>query len=388
MPETKSRPRPPATRNMLDILQQWYHRHFTDPQTVIFAFILIVGSLLIFTLNTHLMPILIAIIIAYLAEGMVSWLNRINVGRTAAASIFTFLMVAAILLVLFRAAAAAVAPDHRVVPRNAGHARQRAATAAAVAGGIPRLRFGAANRGNTDPGAHRDRVDGSAGGQHFGIVGGRCYHLSGLHDPAAADGVLFSQGQGTHPGWLANFLPEERRLLRTVWAELDIKIASYVRGKVIEVLIIWVASYIAFALMGLNFAMLLSLAVGLSVIIPYVGATVVTIPVALIAFFQWGFSSEFGWLLAIYGLIQFLDGNLLVPLLFSEVVNLHPVAIIVAVVFFGSLWGVWGVFFAIPLATLIQAILNSWPSESNTALEEDLARTRPGSHRQGAGSAA
>ena len=163
--------------------------------------------------------------------------------------------------------------------------------------------------------------------------------------------------------WLANFLPEERRLLRTVWAELDIKIASYVRGKFIEVLIIWVASYVAFALMGLNYAMLLSLVVGLSVIIPYVGATVVTFPVALIAFFRWGFTSEFGWLMAIYGFIQFLDGNLLVPLLFSEVVNLHPVAIIVAVVFFGSLWGVWGVFFAIPLATLIQAILKAWPSE-------------------------
>jgi putative permease len=163
--------------------------------------------------------------------------------------------------------------------------------------------------------------------------------------------------------WLADFLPEERRLLRTVWAELDIKIASYVRGKVIEVLIIWSASYIAFAIMGLDYAMLLSLAVGLSVIIPYVGATVVTIPVALIAFFQWGFTSEFGWLMAIYGFIQFLDGNLLVPLLFSEVVNLHPVAIIVAVVFFGSLWGVWGVFFAIPLATLIQAIIKAWPSD-------------------------
>jgi len=172
--------------------------------------------------------------------------------------------------------------------------------------------------------------------------------------------------------WLANFLPEERRLLRTVWAELDIKIASYVRGKVIEVLIIWSASYVAFALMELNFAMLLSLAVGLSVIIPYVGATVVTIPVALIAFFQWGFSSELGWLMAIYAFIQFLDGNLLVPLLFSEVVNLHPVAIIVAVVFFGSLWGVWGVFFAIPLATLIQAIIKAWPDDS--VVVEDAAK--------------
>jgi putative permease len=62
-----------------------------------------------------------------------------------------------------------------------------------------------------------------------------------------------------------------------------------------------------------------------------------------------------------YAIIQALDGNVLVPLLFSEVVNLHPVAIIVAILVFGGWWGFWGVFFAIPLATLVQAILKAWP---------------------------
>ena len=52
---------------------------------------------------------------------------------------------------------------------------------------------------------------------------------------------------------------------------------------------------------------------------------------------------------------------MLVPLLFSEAVNLHPVAIIIAVLIFGGLWGVWGVFFAIPLATLFNVLLVSWP---------------------------
>ena len=53
-----------------------------------------------------------------------------------------------------------------------------------------------------------------------------------------------------------------------------------------------------------------------------------------------------------YAIIQILDGNLLVPLLFSEAVSLHPVLIIIAVLFFGGLWGFWGVFFAIPLASI------------------------------------
>jgi putative permease len=60
-----------------------------------------------------------------------------------------------------------------------------------------------------------------------------------------------------------------------------------------------------------------------------------------------------------YSVIQLLDGNLLAPLLLSEVVNLHPVAIIVAVLLFGGLWGLWGLFFAIPLATLVQAVLKA-----------------------------
>jgi putative permease len=57
----------------------------------------------------------------------------------------------------------------------------------------------------------------------------------------------------------------------------------------------------------------------------------------------------------------------LVPLLFSEVVNLHPVAIIAAVFIFGGIWGLWGVFFAIPLATLVHAVLKSWPRHAVAA---------------------
>lgn len=139
------------------------------------------------------------------------------------------------------------------------------------------------------------------------------------------------------------------------------QILNYIRGKVIEILIIGVATYIPFALMGLRYSALLAVAVGFSVLIPYIGAAAVTVPVAMVALFQWGLTPEFTWLMVAYLVIQALDGNLLVPLLFSEAVNLHPVAIIVAVLVFGGLWGFWGVFFAIPLATLVKAVLNAWP---------------------------
>ena len=88
---------------------------------------------------------------------------------------------------------------------------------------------------------------------------------------------------------------------------------------------------------------------------------VVTVPVAVVAWFQWGWTPMFGYLMLTYLVIQILDGNVLVPLLFSEANNLHPVAIIFAVLVFGSVWGVWGAFFAIPLATLVKAMMSAWP---------------------------
>ena len=139
-------------------------------------------------------------------------------------------------------------------------------------------------------------------------------------------------------------LPRNRKLATKVWHEMNEQISNYIRGKVMEILIVGSVSYVTFALLDLRYSVLLAVAVGLSVLIPYIGAAAVTVPVAIVGLFQWGFTPEFYWLLLAYGIIQALDGNVLVPILFSEAVNLHPVAIIVAVLVFGGLWGFWGCF--------------------------------------------
>jgi len=164
--------------------------------------------------------------------------------------------------------------------------------------------------------------------------------------------------------WMRSFLPEERTLVAQVWADVDVQIGNYVRGKFIEILLVGVVTYIAFLVLGLQFALLLSVSVALSVLVPYIGAIVVTVPVTMVAYSQWGTGPDFIWLMGAYFVVQGLDGAVLVPLLFSEVVNLHPIAIIAAVLMFGGLWGFWGVFFAIPLATLVPAVLNAWPAFS------------------------
>ena len=347
---------------MINILKQWYERYFTDPQTVIFAFILIVGFMLIVVMNAHLMPILIGIIIAYLFEGLVVKMGQINLNRSIAASVATALMLTAIVLTLFvllPLLSKQLSELIREMPLMLGKGQQ-------LLSQLPQQYPDYVSTQQVEEMLTFVRTEVTTLGQRVvslslaSVVGVITFFVYLILLPLMV--FFFLKDKELILGWLGGFLPDERRLVREVWADLDIKIASYVRGKFLEILIIWITSFIAFSLMGLNYAMLLSLLVGISVIVPYVGATVVTIPVALIAFSQWGVTSEFGYLLAIYALIQFLDGNLLVPLLFSEVVNLHPIAIIVSVVFFGSLWGIWGVFFAIPLATFIQAVIKAWPT--------------------------
>ncbi|MCF6776460.1 AI-2E family transporter [Thiotrichales bacterium 19X7-9] len=158
--------------------------------------------------------------------------------------------------------------------------------------------------------------------------------------------------------WVSGLLPQQKGAVIQVWNELKPQLSNYVKGKCLELVIVGIATYIGFIIFGMNYALLLAVGVGLSVIIPYVGMVIITIPVVIVAVMQFGISATLFYVLLVYFIIQALDGNLLVPLLFSEAVNLHPIAVIAAVLFFGGIWGFWGLFFAIPLASLAKATVN------------------------------
>ncbi len=164
--------------------------------------------------------------------------------------------------------------------------------------------------------------------------------------------------------WFSQYLPRNRGLVLNVWSEVNDKIGCYIRGRIWEILIVSLISITTFALLGLEYAVLLGALVGIAVIVPYIGAIVVTIPLIIVALMQWGLTAHFLYFVIAYTAIQVFDANLLVPMLFSETMDLHPIVIILSVVIFGGLWGFWGVFFAIPLATLVNAVLHAWPSSS------------------------
>ena len=130
-----------------------------------------------------------------------------------------------------------------------------------------------------------------------------------------------------------------------LWVDMDEQFGSYVRGKVLEAALLCSVSWVAFLVLGLDYSFALALMVGLSVFVPFVGAVAVTIPVLAVGYIQFGWGAEFAWVVAVYTVIQTLDGQVLVPLLFSEVMKLHPAVIFLGIIFFGNLWGFLGCVF-------------------------------------------
>jgi len=345
----------------MQVLTDWFRRYFSDPQIVFLAVFLLVGFAVVLTMGDMLGPVLASIVIAYLLEGLVSFLQRHSWRRLVSVSLVYSLFIIFVGLILF-----GVMP---LVSRQVTDLVQQFPRMISVGQkalmGLPERYPDIVSTAQIQEVISTMHAEIAGFGQQI-----LSWSLASVVDiitllvyiilvPLLV--FFFLKDRDLIVGWFKRYLPKHRRIAGTVWREMDRQISNYVRGKFWEILIVWAASYTVFYAFGLNYAMLLSMLVGLSVIIPYIGASVVTLPVLLVAWSQWGWTSQFAWLAGTYILIQFLDGNVLVPLLFSEVVDLHPVAIIVAVLVFGGLWGFWGVFFAIPLATLVQAVLSAWP---------------------------
>jgi putative permease len=358
------------------ILREWYDRYASDPQVVILAVLLVTGFVIMLTLGKMLAPVLAGVVIAYLLDGLVEKCYKRGAPRmSAVVLVFALFMTVFVFTLLWLLPQLSYQLTQLVqeLPRMVVKGHELLLT---LPEKYPHL-FTEAQVGDI---IATIREDITAWGQRvlslslpavFGMISIMVYLI-------LVPGLAFFFLKDKHGiiDWFSKSLPTQRRLVDEVALDVNRQVANYVRGKVWEIFIVGAASFATFTLMGLNYALLLATIVGLSVIIPYIGAAVVTLPVALIAWFQWGWSADFGWLIFAYGVLQALDGYLLVPLLFSEVVNLHPVAIIIAILVFGGLWGFWGVFFAIPLATLVNAVLHAWPDKDS---RQDEVATESGS---------
>ncbi len=348
---------------MFKVLRDWIQRYFSDEEAVVLTVLLFLAFTAVLTLGGMLAPVLAGMVLAYLMQGLVTTLERLRLpGGLAVGLVFALFMG---LLVVFIVVVLPLLWHQLITLFNElpGMLAKWQSLLLLLPERYPHL---------VSDEQVLQAIEVARG--EIGKFGqwALTFSLSSL--PLLVNIMIylvlvpilvffFLKDREMIGRWVSGYLPRERALITRVAEEMNRQIANYIRGKVIEIVICGGVTYIAFVALGLNYAALLALLVGVSVVVPYVGAVVVTVPVMLIALFQWGWSDQFIYLMAVYGIIQTLDGNVLVPLLFSEAVNLHPVAIICAVLLFGGLWGFWGVFFAIPLATLFKAVLDAWPRQ-------------------------
>ncbi|WP_386079910.1 AI-2E family transporter [Vreelandella sp. F11] len=343
------------------ILKSWVERYFSDEEALILLVVLVAGFAAIIWFGRMLAPFFTALVIAFLLQGVVGALTRRGVPHLLAV-ILVFLAFISVLLTL----AFILMP--LIWNQLVGLVQETPRMFASGQGWLDELQarypniitpdqmqswIGVASREISQLGQRALTLSLASLGNIMALI---------IYLVLVPILVFFMlKDRDVLVGFILSLLPQKRTLLSRIWREMDDQIANYIRGKFIEIIIVGTVSFFTFAFFGLPYTALLAVLVGFSVLVPYIGAAVATLPVAAVAGFHFGISEQFAYVLVAYGVIQALDGNVLAPVLFSETNNIHPVSIIVAVLFFGGIWGFWGIFFAIPLATLLKALIYAWP---------------------------
>ena len=341
---------------MQSLLNKFIKRFFSNEESVYFAILLIFSFFFIILFGNVLLPVIISIVIAFLLNGFMTTLIKYNMSQKLSLSI-TLIVFFGFYLSLFMA-----------LPSIGTEINNLLQNLPII---VSSFQQNLIEMNNYFSEEEIDQIFANLSNQISVLLSSALGQLAGtvsLMFNAILYAIMiplmvffFLKDKSILLPIASIILPKENGFMQSVFAEMNDQLFNYVTGKFIEMLLVASASYILFVFLGLPYAVLIAILVGLSVIIPIFGAILVTIPVVLIGLYEWGLSENFYWLLGFYLLIQILDGNVLVPILFSTRNNLHPVVIIIAVLFFGGIWGFWGLFFAIPLATFVKAIINSWP---------------------------
>lgn len=347
---------------MLKFFKDWYNTHLTDPNQVALALLILFITIITYILLATVVPILVAIILAYMLEGIVKSISEKYAFQrtTAVLSVYISFLILSFMTVIL------------LVPVMLN---QISLFIKSLPSMLERGKDLLLNSSNSESGLFsQSQISEILSGinSEISMLGSSIISFSLSSAGSLIETIVYIiivpimiffllYDKQSINDWFKKFFPEKLDLSRKAYAELDLKLGNYIRCKLIEIIIVWVASTFFFAILGLNYSLLLGFLCGISVIIPYVGAIAVTIPIVIVAYFQWGTSTEFWYIIIAHTLIQIIDGNVVVPLLFSDAVNLHPLAILISILFFGTIWGIWGVFFAIPLAVLFNTLLTIWP---------------------------
>ena len=253
---------------MLEILHKWYRRYLFEEESVLLLILLTIAVILLMTIGDILAPVLASVVLAYLMQGLAIRLTALGLPQWVAVSLAYI-----VFLGVFFGVILGLLP---LVWRQM----------ISLAGEMPRMLDQLRQFLGVLPERYPEIVSARQLNQIVGMAQSELANLGQVivtRSLASIPGVFFvlvymvlipmlvfffMRDREKILGWLGGFLPQERPLLRRIWVEMDIQFSNYARGKVLEIIVVGAVSYFCFAYMDLNYAALLGLLVGLSVIIP------------------------------------------------------------------------------------------------------------------------
>jgi predicted PurR-regulated permease PerM len=194
-------------------------------------------------------------------------------------------------------------------------------------------------------------------------------------------GVFLAFNPGLYVSGLLRLLPLQRRQRALqVIGIIGHDLRWWMIGQLISMLVLWLSTWLMLYLLGVPLAFILGLLTGLLTFIPYLGPLIALVPIALVAFME---SPTLALLvIALYLVIQNLEANVLMPLVFQRLVHLPPALTIASQLLMGTLAGLIGVMLATPLLAVVLVLIQRLyvedvlgDSMEQPAIEEDEGRT-------------
>src|SRR3989338_2590905 len=158
-------------------------------------------------------------------------------------------------------------------------------------------------------------------------------------------------------GFLSSIVPEKYEgYVIGLWKRAESKVGKWLQSQLLLGLIVGLMTYIGLSLLGIKYALILSLIIMVLELVPMVGPVIAAIPAVALAFFQ---APSLGlWVLLLYIFVQQLENHVLVPIILGKTLGLNPVVVIISLLIGQQLAGIPGMVLSVPIATIIVEMLD------------------------------
>jgi predicted PurR-regulated permease PerM len=152
----------------------------------------------------------------------------------------------------------------------------------------------------------------------------------------------------------------QRSLVRRVAREIDGRLQAFVRGQVTVCLVLGVLYSVGLVAIGIELAIAVGMVSGMLFIVPYLGTAVGIVVASALSLLAYGADWHLVGVLAVFGVVQLIEGMVLTPWIVGDKVGLHPLVVMIALLVGGNLFGIAGMLLAIPVTAAAQVLLVEW----------------------------